>query len=602
MPQAAKKRLMWTLAAAVLFAAFLLLALPFVASTRIVTDRIAGELSAISGYRVQLRDAPEIDVWPTFSARLRSVVMEAPASSPLAPDIEAELVTANLDAWSALRGDVRFRSMSVTRPTLRFPSLATAAQQSFPATSRVGRAVARARQAGQADGEAKAVGMRDEPALGTITIENGRIEFADAPEASLTSVDATFIWPRLLQPMRLAGMAVWNGEPVRYSLQGDNGLALLAGMQTGIDLHLESKLAEASFAGTLEAGKPALAEGQLRLSSPSLKTAMKWAGGPVAGLTPAGEITLAAALTSAAGRVKLDDVRLSIEGQSGAGALEIGMDSAGPSVSGTLAFGSLDLTPLVPAATAPSLVAAGNMPAVESGLSGPFLLDLRLSADTAMLGPVRLSKAAATLNASPELTAFDVSDAAALGGTIQAGFRSPRGGGPTEVSLRGVDIDMALFAEAVGATKHQPSGKATLNAMIKGPGDGWRQIIEKGSGTVSLKLKNGAINDIDRAAFVERARTGGFFGLGEVAGDNLAIGEAEVRAVLTDGIARIEKCDVRSNDADLAISGIMPLADRGLALSGRITSPETGEDTPTTFFIGGSWTSPFFYSVGPASP
>ena len=48
----------WALGGCVVVVAVMLAALPYFASTQIVRDRIAIEMSAWSGYRVELGDAP----------------------------------------------------------------------------------------------------------------------------------------------------------------------------------------------------------------------------------------------------------------------------------------------------------------------------------------------------------------------------------------------------------------------------------------------------------------------------------------------------------------------------------------------------------------
>lgn len=596
MPLAGKKRLLWTLAAAVFLAAVFLLALPFVASTRIVSNRIAAELSAMTGFRVELGEPPEIDVWPSFEARLHRVTMMPLAGNPETPRLDAEEIAASLDAWSALRGDVRFRTLALIRPVLTFPTV-DAATLALPPAARVSRAVKQARDIYSQAGDRTSSRLPDEAALGTISIENGRIDFADRPAGSVTSIDATLAWPRLLQVLRLSGTAIWHGEPVEFSFKAADGLALLSGQRSKAEINLSSKLVSLQFDGSLEASSPPLAEGQAHLASPAMKKALEWIGTSPTLLAPEGDFSLDAALTGAAGRAKLDDVRLTLEGQGGTGVIEIGLDPPERAITGTLAFGSLDLTPLVPAATAPTLMAAGGMPAVESGVAGPFAVDLRLSADTARLGPFTLAKVAATLNARAGLTAFDLSDAAALGGTVRAGFRATLNDGLAEISLRGVDIDAGLLAEAAGMTARQPTGKATINAMIKGPDADWRRLIEHGSGTVSIKLTGGAIADIDRAEFVARAKAGGFFGLGEFAGGSLGVEEAEIRATLERGIARIDKCEIRSPETVVTISGVVPLPDKGLALSGMMRATGEGDEAPLFFFVGGSMTSPYFYSM-----
>ena len=70
MPSPMVKKGIWALGAAVVAIALAVAFFPLIASTQIVRDRIALEMSAWSGYRVSLGAAPEIDVLPTFRATL----------------------------------------------------------------------------------------------------------------------------------------------------------------------------------------------------------------------------------------------------------------------------------------------------------------------------------------------------------------------------------------------------------------------------------------------------------------------------------------------------------------------------------------------------
>src|SRR5690606_22132246 len=91
------------LAALLLLALLFVAALPWLASTQIVRDRIAYELGLWSGYRVSLGEAPELDVWPTFRATLRDVSFHEWAQSSHAV-LAADRMDVSLSPLAALRG------------------------------------------------------------------------------------------------------------------------------------------------------------------------------------------------------------------------------------------------------------------------------------------------------------------------------------------------------------------------------------------------------------------------------------------------------------------------------------------------------------------
>jgi len=581
-----RKRLLWSLTGAVVAVAALLVSLPFIASTRIVADRISAELTATTGFQVSLGGAPEFDVWPDFSARLPLLTLRPAATETASPTLTAEAATLTLDAWSALAGHVRIRAVDLLRPRLTFPAGARPDAGTLPFAARVTRAVA-----AQRDGR-PLPGGGGLPA--TIRIREGRIEVDGAAEGAVTSLEAQFAWSRLDQPARLRASAIWHGEPVRLEIDAGDGLALLAGQRSTLTVTAEATPARLTFAGSAELTGPPVLEGQVTLAAGSLANALDWIGGPRLAMLPPGEFALAADLEGADRRLKFNGARLTLGGKSGTGVIEATIDPARPAVGGTLAFRELNLTPFVPAATAGSLRAASVMPAVETGLFWPFSVDLRLSADTATLGPIGLSQAAATITIGPSVAAFDLSDSLALGGTIQVGFRALReaGSGRAEVAMHATSIDTNLLADALGLGRYRPSGKATMTAMLKGPLGDWSEMFAHGDGNLSIKLGAGSISDLDYNAFATRARNGGFFGLSEISAGALPVTEAELRASFHDGLALVDRCEIRSPLATISLSGIVPLPDRGLALSGSAAGADGGP--PFDFFVGGSWNAPFF--------
>ena len=69
------RRALFALVALLSLGALSLAALPWVASTQLVRNRIAIELSAWSGFRVAIASTPQIEVFPTFKAVLAGVTL-----------------------------------------------------------------------------------------------------------------------------------------------------------------------------------------------------------------------------------------------------------------------------------------------------------------------------------------------------------------------------------------------------------------------------------------------------------------------------------------------------------------------------------------------
>ena len=107
MPLITVRRTIWVAVLAVFAAVLLAAALPLIASTQIVRNRITQEMGAWSGYRVILGRAPEIRVWPNFHATLNDVTLAEWGTDGRSPVIRAERVEIDLSAIAALRGELR---------------------------------------------------------------------------------------------------------------------------------------------------------------------------------------------------------------------------------------------------------------------------------------------------------------------------------------------------------------------------------------------------------------------------------------------------------------------------------------------------------------
>ncbi len=159
-------------------------------------------------------------------------------------------------------------------------------------------------------------------------------------------------------------------------------------------------------------------------------------------------------------------------------------------------------------------------------------------------------------------------------------------------------------------TRLMPTGKGTISVILKGPGKGWHSVMESADGSISATFGPGTLSGLDLAAFIRRNGEGGFFPLDDVDDGSVPIDGSELKASVAKGVVRIEKAQANHGGSRLWLTGIMPYAGRGLALTGGIASQqppaaangESGEapappPNQTLFFVGGSWTAPFLSPI-----
>lgn len=295
---------------------------------------------------------------------------------------------------------------------------------------------------------------------------------------------------------------------------------------------------------------------------------------------------------------------MSVDGNSGMGVLELAWAERMPALSGTLAFETLDLPSFL------SAFGAEDGPAQLSGGIGTDLahridLDLRLSAEHATTGSIALENVAATARVKRGHAAFDVSDASAFGGNVQASIRIDRkpDGDVVEIRFLGEDVDGGIITAFAPLIRILPAAKGNVSATIKAPAGTWSEIVAAAEGTFSANFGEGVVQKLDLRAFLDRLAKGDFFALDEIAKGSLAVKGVEIKAGFSKGVARISKAEIRTANETISVSGIIPSVG-GLALSASIAQTSQPQSIPPLsvfFFIGGSWSNPFVVPASTAS-
>jgi AsmA protein len=605
---------------AALVVALIIAALPLLASTRVVRDRIAFEMSSWSGYRVTIGAAPEIEVWPSFRAILTNVALARWGQPDLPPVITAERVEIKLSALATLRGEVVFSTAAFIRPTLRVEQADDGSYAlTLPGGGRIARSVTAMREAASASPQASETARVSSKPFGTVEVTDGRVVtvLAEGKDQEIvTGIAGKMSWPSLQKAASVNGSGIWRGETVTLEASSAQPLRLFAGEEAPVSIAVSSAPVTASFEGAVKTNDNPYFNGKAKFASPSLRRMLDWSRpGGTPGTTAIGAVSVAGRVAGDSKRIEFENADVIVDGNPASGTLNLSFGETVPTLSGTLAFETLDLKSFVPAFT-PLTPEADEGPAkIDEAFSDRANLDLRLSAAQATAGTIKLAEVAATAQIKSGLSVFDISDAAAFGGNIQTSIRFDRKPEGTQVEMRllAADIDGGAFGTAAGMTRFVPIGRGTVSVILKGPGRDWNSILENAQGSISASFGEGALSDFDLASFLKRSAEGGFFALADVAKAPLPMQGLELKASISRGVVRLEKAEARTAQGKLWLSGIVPYVGRGLALSGGLLTPEqaatlNGNPPPVTFFVGGSWAAPFISPVAasatpaPAAP
>jgi AsmA protein len=608
MPRPVVRRLIWGGGAIVVIAALLLAAVPYVASTQIVRDRIAQELSQWSGYRVTLGAETSIDVWPVITAHLTNVTFSEYGENgdEGEPVADIEQIDAGLAAFSALRGRIVFTQLKLVRPSLIIPARALPPPPARNARGRFAEAMATVVGLVQENPTEPDASRVPTDTLANIEIEEGKFGIArpNGDVEVFSSVSGTLQWPAFNRTATMSVSGIWRGELINLDFTTQQPMLLLAGAAAPMTLNVESSPLNFDFSGTANLGREGFVQGKGSLSSPSLKRMLEWSGNEIAPGAAIGAIQVQAAVSGSLKRLNLSEATVTLDGNPSHGTLEIAPGESVPLVAGTLAFETINLQSFLSAFSALTPDRWGRYSTIDGQVAEQMSLDLRLSANTATAGTLSFTDVAATAQIKGGLATFDISDAKAFGGTVQAGFRidQPGPSSRVEVRLRGTGIDLGALAQTMQVSYLMPIARGDLSLSLKGDGNDWLSIMRTAQGSFSLNLGPGAMAGLNLEAFTERASKGDFFSLNEIDEGSMKFDNLAIKAKIERGTAQLETAEIRLGQRLVTLSGLVPLPGRGLALSGSVGSNvEAGTPDPERmlFFIGGSWDSPFVSPVIP---
>ncbi len=605
MPSVAGNRWIWSAVLLVLVAVSLALATPYIASTRLVRDRIASELSAWSGYKVEIGSPPQIAIWPRLSAVLDDVTFSEWGRPGTKPVAVVDRLEVELSALAALRGEAEFTSAKFVRPTLTTRNTAEAAPM-LP-SGRLRSAIQETRSLLTRMREETARNQLPGDAFGRISVEDGRILVDGARAPLLTHVDGTLEWPSLNQSATVRANLVWNGETFRLEASSAAPLLLLAGATAPLSLGVEAPLAKASFAGKAKLAGPAYLQGATTLSTDAFGRLADWSGVDISRIDRVKSVSLSGDLSGSLDRMKLTGVTVQINAAKASGALDLAVGAGDISIAGSLAFDRLAFDQIIPPLVEFSQ-ADRTRPAGEESVPARPSLDLRLSATEASLGQLAISDVAATLKVGRDMLAFNILDAAALDGGLQADLRLGNGSSasPSRLGISMTDIDGKALASVIGVNTFVPESRGSTSLDLTGAARTLDNLILSGEGTLSADFRPGKLSNFDLTTFLDRAKKGGFFPLAEHSSRSVNTDGVVMTATISRGVARIQKAEALIEGKRLWLSGIASYPDKGLALTGNIEpAPTAGSQRPValeaSFFVGGSWSAPFISPIGQAA-
>lgn len=441
----------------------------------------------------------------------------------------------------------------------------------------------------------------DQLSIARLALNNVQIFYDDARDGTrqaFRNVSLALHWPRVEGAVALNGSLRIRGETVNIALSDLRPAALLANEHSPIDLRLSSRFGQLSVAGSVSRGIDApWLSGQASFETAAMRDLLVWIGHELPLGPLLGPVSLEGEVSGVGSAVSWPSLQLGVNGGQLEGALSARLNDGRLAINGTLAASTLILDDFA----APFLESA--MP------SGPWRfsrydlaqtsaadLDLRVSANEARLGGLRMSDVAMSVLVKKGRIEAALSRAALHGGTARGrlALTHVQDGEGIELQAQGnveaVNLG-AAFRESGGATwvTGRADGEFTLQAQGIHAFDMARRAVGEGRVT----LRDGQFVGIALDDAIRR-----FENQPLTASRNLRSGmtpftEARAGIVIENGLGKIIDAGFEAASISGVVQGIFFIPDRRLSARAAIQSNEAVADgdmvTALSFDIQGPW-------------
>jgi uncharacterized protein involved in outer membrane biogenesis len=415
--------------------------------------------------------------------------------------------------------------------------------------------------------------------LGDFLLEDGTITYEDRQTGGserVDSVNLTLEWASVRQPLSIEGNGIWRGEQVDFSSAANEPFAFLNGGPTGVEARLESAPITLTFDGEASEYPATLLRGAVDMSTPSLRRFAGWLGTRIGPGSTLGPANISGIASLKAGELSVEQAEFALDGNEALGALTI-TAATRPTIAGTLAFSSLDLTSYF-TGLATALEMPGNWREVrlDPGWLDGLTADIRLSADSVELGGLRARDVAAGVllrDARLEIgLAHATLDEGSLSGDLAVSHSTLAAPAQYEAQLRATNLDVGQLAPLIGLPTSL-SGTASASVDLTASGSDFGGLLRHLRGTGGLDVREA---DLPLLGLTQLAEA-------EVSAPQTIdwhttapVSTLSASVSFANGVGILERLDIEALSATADMEGWIGLIDGRLALNGLVWSGPVG--------------------------
>ena len=560
-----------------------LAALPFMISSESVKHRLSEQMMELTGGAVSYKGKPTLSLVPFLQVEIQDVILPGVKSTVDDENLlYIDKLQFNLDLLPLFIGKISLSGFKLIRPKITLLSWENG-------------------QANWNNLTAENDNGRDKPSrqieLGSIEIIDGIVEAFLATNSQpirVSNLNANMNWSTLSSPWTVSGNGVWSGEAFKFSNSLQNPAALFSAGKSAMQFSLNSAAVDLSFNGTANGVSGIQLLGSTKFETPSMPRLIDLFASNKNLIKPQiGSLAIEGEISADIGEVKFDQASVKIDNNLAVGNLQFIWKQQKPTkITGTLAFSSLDVAPLISILTSNGTKnGSGNVEGAE-GLD----FDIRFSAQNYKIGDTDFGAMAATAIVSADQWTFDIGEADFFGGMLIAKISSTPLKGSNEIEIDGVlqNIDFGSFAEEFHGGRISTSGVAKIKFNLKAMGKHAVNDFTNFSGSISAQFGEGQLEGLDLIkAIPALANNDGFVTLDEVEGAT-PFQKLQIDMLVHNGVGWITKGAAENEANSFRLSGKTDLINGGLAIYADVRNKSNSNTAPEQqrLFIGGSINAP----------
>jgi hypothetical protein len=391
----------------------------------------------------------------------------------------------------------------------------------------------------------------------------------------------------------IKGLATYNGRRMEFLVnwQAPDGATV------PFALRVDAGLFQAKLVGALQNDGTLKFRGTGRLEAPKLRTLARWLALPVEPGTDLRNSRIVGAAEWSEGAISFANAVVSLDGNTGSGALTLRAGATRPSIEGTLGFDRFDVSGYLASMMAEHQSGtAAQLPQQVRSLLSAVDADLRLSAGKLVApGGVETGRAALTLTLQHGRLQADLAELEIERGKAVGQITVDVSGDLARVALRGKlnGIDPGrVFTEPL---KRNPLfGRANVALEASGIGRSLPAILTSMTGKGAFSLMDGGRLGLDLKTLAYAAQLSPIVGWSAAGKGTTSLDVLDGRFTIANRGISVESLSARSGAATYAGGGKIDLAEHLVDLI--LTLPSGTGDPKTTpreaLVLRGSWRDP----------